>query len=75
MLLQSILGARPDAARRIICVDPVLPDWLSEIAVFDLRIGDQIFDLEFRRTDGETTFRVTRGNPAAVVWRRFDLPL
>ncbi len=75
LLLQSILGARPDAARRIICVDPVLPDWLSEIAVFDLRIGDQIFDLEFRRTDGETTFRVTRGNPAAVVWRRFDLPL
>ena len=72
-LLQSILGIRPDAPRGVLCVDPALPDWLDEIALSDLRCGDQLFDIEFRRRGQDTEFSVTRGNPTAVVRRRFDL--
>ncbi len=72
-LLQSVLGIRPDAPRRMLYVDPALPDWLSDIAVSDLRLGDQVFDIEFRRERDKITFKVTRGNPAAVARCKFDL--
>jgi glycogen debranching enzyme len=73
-LLQSILGVRPDAAARTLYVDPVLPDWLTKITVSDLRVGDQIFEIEFWREDGETRFRALSDTPAAVVRRKTDLP-
>jgi glycogen debranching enzyme len=73
-LLQSILGIRPDAPHGTLYVDPELPDWLTEFAVLDLRLGDQVFDIKFQREGDETTFKVSRGNPAAVVRRKFDLP-
>ncbi len=72
-LLQSILGLLPDAPRRTLYVDPMLPDWLSEIVVSDLRLGEQSFDIEFKRKDGKSIFKVTRGDPAAVIRRRFNL--
>jgi len=57
-LLQSILGIRSDAPHGTLYVDPELPDWLTEIVVSDLRLGDQVFDIEFQRKGDETTFRV-----------------
>jgi len=73
-LLQSILGIRSDAPHGTLYVDPELPDWLTEIVVSDLRLGDQVFDIEFQRKGDETTFRVARGDPAAVVKRGFGSP-
>jgi glycogen debranching enzyme len=38
-LLQAILGFVPDAPRGKLHVDPLLPEWLPDLTVLDLRIG------------------------------------
>jgi glycogen debranching enzyme len=73
-LLRSILGIRPDASRRTLYIDPVLPDWLTEIELSGLRMGKQTFDIQFRREGQETAIKVTKGDANAVVRRRFDTP-
>lgn len=68
-MLQAILGFQPDAPHRILYVDPVLPPWLDELTVRDLRIGEQVFDIRFWRSDEETRFDVLKGDPASVARR------
>jgi glycogen debranching enzyme len=65
-LLQAILGFRPDAPRGKLYVDPLLPHWLPDLTVLDLRVGGQKFDIRFWRSDSETQFEVLRGDPRAV---------
>jgi glycogen debranching enzyme len=67
MLLQAILGLHPDAPSRQLHLEPVLPDWLPDLTVSDLRLGDQTFDIRFWREGNETRQEVLRGNPAAVM--------
>lgn len=50
-------------------VDPVLPPWLGDLTVRDLRIGEQVFDIRFWRSDEETRFDVLKGDPASVACR------
>jgi hypothetical protein len=50
-------------------VDPVLPPWLDDLTVRDLRIGEQVFDIRFWRSDEETRFDVLKGDPASVARR------
>ena len=38
-LLQAILGFMPDAPRGKLHVDPVLPEWLPDLTVLDLHVG------------------------------------
>ncbi|MGH6679300.1 MAG: amylo-alpha-1,6-glucosidase, partial [Bradyrhizobium sp.] len=68
-LVQAILGFQPDAPRRMLYLDPVLPPWLSDLTLRDLRLGDQLFDIRFRRSGEETRFDVLKGDPAAVARR------
>jgi hypothetical protein len=68
-MLQAILGFQPDAPRRMLYVDPVLPPWLGSLTVRDLRIGEQVFDIRFWRSDAETQFDVLKGDPASVACR------
>lgn len=68
-LLQAMLGFQPDAPNRTLFVDPVLPDWMPELTVRDLRIGDMTFDIRFRRTGGDTEYDVLKGPGASVVRR------
>ncbi|HUD61565.1 MAG TPA: glycogen debranching N-terminal domain-containing protein [Acetobacteraceae bacterium] len=71
-LLQAILGIRPDAPRGRIYVDPVLPQWLPDITLLDLRVGRRSFDIRFWR-DGDTTrFEVLRGAARCVEHGPFD---
>jgi glycogen debranching enzyme len=65
-LLQSILGLQPDARRGRLYIDPILPAWLPDLTLSDLRLGKQIFDLRFQREGEETHFEVLRGDPKAV---------
>jgi glycogen debranching enzyme len=68
-LLQAILGIQPDAPRDRLYVDPVLPRWLPDLKLSDLRLGARSFDLRFWR-DGDTTrFEVLRGDADVVVRR------
>lgn len=66
MLLQAILGLRPDAPRGRLHIDPVLPPWLPDITLTDLRLGSERFDIRFRRVGEATHHEVLRGNQAAI---------
>ena len=68
-MLQAILGFQPDAPRRMLYIDPVLPPWLSDLTLMDLRVGDQVFDIRFWRSDEETRFNVLKGDPTSVARR------
>ena len=65
--LQALLGLNPDAAAGRLYVDPHLPDWLSNLTLRGLRVGEQSFDLHFRRVGQDTEVEVLRGDKAAVV--------
>lgn len=54
MLLQALLGMRPDAPRRRLLIDPYLPEWLPGITLRDLTLGPARFDLVVVR-DGDGT--------------------
>ena len=65
-LLQAILGFMPDAPRGKLHVDPLLPEWLPDLTVLDLRVGGHFFDIRFRREGHKTQFEVLRGDPNAI---------
>ena len=65
--LRAMLGLAPDAAGRRLVVDPDLPAWLSDLTLIGLRVGDQSFDVRFRRTGEATTHEVLQGDPGSVV--------
>jgi glycogen debranching enzyme len=66
LLMQAILGFRPNAPRGKLYVDPLLPEWLPDMTVLDLRVGKLRFDIRFWRDGEETQFEVLQGDPKAV---------
>jgi glycogen debranching enzyme len=66
LLMQAIVGFAPDAPRGKLYVDPLLPEWLPDLTVLDLRVGKHQFDIRFWRAAGETQFEVLRGDPKSV---------
>ena len=69
VLLQAMLGIRPDAPRGALYVDPALPDWMPDVTLIDLRLGYKTLDIRFWRDGDETKFEVMRGDASAVVLR------
>ena len=70
-LLQAILGFGPDAPRGKLHVDPLLPAWLPDLTVLDLRVGQHRFDIRFWREGAKTQFEVLQGDPNAIERRNF----
>jgi glycogen debranching enzyme len=68
-MLQAIIGFQPDAPAGKLYIDPILPDWLPELVLKDLRVGHHIFNLRVWRDGEETQFEVLKG-PASAVSRR-----
>ncbi|MGH6846985.1 MAG: amylo-alpha-1,6-glucosidase [Methylocella sp.] len=66
MLTQAMLGFLPDAPRNKLYVDPLLPEWLPDITIRDLRIGRHKFDIRFWREGERTEFEVLNGNASLV---------
>jgi glycogen debranching enzyme len=61
LLVQTILGLLPLAPYGVLVLDPVLPEWLPELVMQDLRVGDARVSLRFwRKPDGESQFEVLR---------------
>ena len=58
LLLQMFLGIVPDAGHGRVILDPALPDWLSEVRVSNLRIGDASLDLRFTLHGENSTAQV-----------------
>ena len=71
-LLQAILGIALDAPEDRIFVDPVLPSWLPDITLHDLRLGKRPFDIRFWREEDITRFEVLRGPGQMVEQRPFN---
>ena len=57
-MLQSMLGLRADAPHGRLYVRPTLPDWLPDIEVQRLRVGDCLLKLRFWREDGRSRWQV-----------------
>jgi glycogen debranching enzyme len=51
-ILQSTLGIYPFAPLHTLIVDPHLPDWLPELTITNLRVGEAAADLRFFRNSG-----------------------
>jgi glycogen debranching enzyme len=59
LALQTLLGLVPIAAANTLVLDPLLPDWLPEIVIRDLRVGDAKVSLRcWRDTDGRSKWEV-----------------
>ena len=58
-LLYSMLGVFPYAPLNTFFVDPHLPDWLPEITLSNLHIGQAVASIRFfRKPDGTSDYRV-----------------
>ena len=66
MLTQAMLGFLPDAPHNKLYVDPMLPDWLPDLTIQDLRIGRHKLAIRFWRQSGETHFQVISGDSSIV---------
>jgi glycogen debranching enzyme len=49
-MVQSILGLYPYAPLNLLLVDPYLPEWLPDISIRNLHVGEAVIDLRFHRT-------------------------
>ena len=70
MILAHVLGLAPDAERgRLNVVNPRLPEWLNEVTVNNMRVGEATADISYMRQDGSTQLQVTnvRGD-LEVAW-------
>ena len=66
MLTQALLGFLLDAPRNKLYVDPLLPRWLPDLTVQDLRVGKHKIDIRFWRDGEQTAFKVIKGDPELV---------
>ncbi len=59
LILQSILGLAPNAPEgELLIVRPRLPDWLDDVQVTNLKVGEGEADLSFRRRGNRTAVDV-----------------
>ncbi len=57
-LLQAVLGLDADARRKTLYLDPVLPPWLPDITLHNLRFGSSRVTLRFWTEKGQTRYEV-----------------
>jgi len=69
LVLQSMLGIYAQAEENIVYVHaPVLPRWLGEVTLSNLRVGRTTMRLRFRREGGQTSFSVLdKQGPGRIV--------
>ncbi len=65
-LLAMMVGFQPDAAAGMLYLDPALPDWMGELTLRDLRLGEQVFHIRFWRDGAATRWDVIKGDPTHV---------
>jgi glycogen debranching enzyme len=69
--LQALLGFQPDAPHDRLYLDPMLPAWLPDLTLIDLKVGKQSFDLRCWRDGEKTLWEVLKGDPHAVGHRSY----
>jgi glycogen debranching enzyme len=59
-LVCSMLGLAADAPQRRLQVQPLLPEWLPDLQLTHVTVGDAIVDLHFWREDEQTYWKVVQ---------------
>jgi glycogen debranching enzyme len=57
-LISTMLGLQADAPNQRLQVQPVLPDWLPDVQLTHVNVGEAKVDLRFWREDGQTYWKV-----------------
>ena len=68
-LIRALLGPAPDIRNGIFYVDPFLPDWLPELRIEGLMLGEHRVDVHVWRENGETHAKLTKGEGIRLVPR------
>ncbi len=71
MLLQAMLGMVLDAPNRRLLIDPELPDWMPDVTLTNITVGQEAFSIRFWREDAATQHEVIAGDPDRVERVRF----
>jgi glycogen debranching enzyme len=58
LLIRAMLGLEANAAARSLTVQPVLPDWLPDLELINLRVGEATVTLRFWREDEQTYWKI-----------------
>jgi glycogen debranching enzyme len=58
LILQSMLGIYPFAPLHTLIVDPHLPEWMPELTITNLRVGEAAADLRFFRKGDRSDYEV-----------------
>jgi glycogen debranching enzyme len=58
LLIRSLLGLEADAIQRQLTVQPMLPEWLPDLELTNLRVGDATVSLRFWREGDRTCWNV-----------------
>jgi glycogen debranching enzyme len=61
-LLRAILGLDANAHQKTLYIDPVLPHWLPDITLHNLRVGTSMVTLRFWREQDKTRYDVLSNN-------------
>jgi len=70
-LVQALLNIQAVAPAGLLIVDPHLPEWLPDLRLEGLRVGEARVDIEFRLDRrGATSFNVTRQQGRVTVLRQ-----
>lgn len=70
-LVQAMLGLYPYAPLHLLLLDPHLPDWLPEITLRDLRVGQATATVRFyRKPNGASDYEVLEKNGSLHVLRQ-----
>ena len=65
--LQAMLGIEPDAPNNRLLINPTLPDWLPDLTLHRLRLGQHTLDIRFWRDGEATRHEVLSGDPTIVI--------
>ena len=71
LLLQAMLGVVPDAPHASLFIDPALPEWIPDVTLSNLRVGESVLSIRFWRDGEDTRHEVLAGDPALVKRRSF----
>ncbi len=71
LLLQTMLGVVPDAPHASLFIDPALPEWIPDVTLSNLRVGESVLSIRFWRDGEDTRHEVLAGDPALVKRRSF----
>lgn len=70
LLLRSVLGIDANLPENVLYLNPTLPDWLSDITLSNLRVGNHRLKIRFRGVGERSEFEVIEGGRGLEITRK-----